>query len=125
MILQELPLQQTMLEHQIGIGLMTSYGLEILKKAGTIPWIRQDTEKLNRWLSIIMAFLTSVGLQFASEHNPTTGGWIITIAVPSVPVIWDTLVHATLQYGIQHTAYKGLLKPVQELSKTNAAGGGQ
>ncbi len=110
----------TMLEHQLAIGMTTSYAIQVLKRLSFVPWVREDTFKINRIVSVAVAFFTSLGLRFAFEGSISSGG-VITIAVPSISAITDTVVHVILQYGIQETVYTKMIKKPQPTDAELAA----
>ena len=95
----------TAFAHQTGIAFASVYAIQLLKKSNIFPWLRTDTDTLNRVVSVVMAFATAAGIKFAMDGTFANGG-TITIQVPSVTVILDTLVHFATQFGMQETIYR-------------------
>src|SRR5579863_3547844 len=91
--------------HQTGIAFASVYAIQLLKKSNLFPWLRADTDTVNRVVSVVVAFATAVGIKFAINGTFATGE-TITIQVPSLAVILDTLVHFATQFGMQETIYQ-------------------
>jgi hypothetical protein len=95
----------TAFAHQTGIAFASVYAIQLLKRSNLFPWLRTDTDTLNRVVSVVVAFATAAGIKFAMDGTFTTGE-TITIQVPSIGVILDTLVHFATQFGMQETIYR-------------------
>jgi len=99
------------LVQHLSYGFMTTYALEWLKSQSWLPLLKQDTDKLNRFMSAGAAFLSSVGIVTAMNgHLSWETGATVTLTLPSLSVLWSTAVHTVGQFGIQEAAYKGLVK---------------
>ena len=90
------------LGHQSGIAVATVFAIDYLKKANWFPWINNNTETLNRVISVLVALFTASGLKVLSGN--AASGW--TISIPAMPVLLDTLVHASAQFGGQEILQK-------------------
>ena len=101
---------ETLLPYQIGISAIVVWILQLAKNSPWFPWITANTDKLNRGLAILLAFLTSVGFHFTMQGSWTTGGQII-IAFPSLLAIVQILLHTAGQGVIQEGIYNLTVKP--------------
>lgn len=112
------------LTHHIALGFATSYLLEWLKRAQWFPWVNQHSDLLNRLISVAAAFFSSVGIQAVMTGNLSfETGATITLTLPSLSVITDTLVHTLGQLAIQQATYQGLIqKPKPTLSLNTSTG---
>ena len=100
------------LTQHIAYGMATSYILEWAKHSPLLPFLRSETDKLNRLVSVIVAFLSTVGIQAAMQgHLSWQAGATITFQIPALSVLWGTVVHTVGQFGIQQATYRGLIKP--------------
>lgn len=96
----------------LALGALISYGLQILKNSGWFPWLAEHTTTLNRSLSALAAFLSSVGIVAASTgHLSWETGSTITFTIPSLSVLWQTALSTLGQWVIQEGVYKGLVQP--------------
>ena len=93
------------LGQQGGVAFATVFLLDYLKRASWFPWISNETETLNRALSLIVAFCTAAGLKIASSGT-THGPGSLTIAWGSS--LWVVLGHAGSQFLAQEGAHKFL-----------------
>ena len=83
------------------LSVMVAYFIESLKKSSRIGWINQHTKGLNRVLSLVLAFATSVGITYS--FDPTVGTLVIdglTWAAITTTA-WETL----KQYVNQQLVY--------------------
>ena len=112
------------ISHQGAIAVATVFALDWAKRSNLpgLGWINQNTEKLNRVISLAIALATSAGLKVMS--GDAAHGWVV--AIPPLSVILDTLVHAVTQFGGQeilhklygnHVIGKELLEKVSEIEK--------
>jgi len=96
----------------LALGAIISYALQWLKNAKWFPWLAEHTTTLNRLLSAVAAFLSSVGIVAASTgHLSWETGTTITLAIPSLSIIWQTGLNTLGQWVIQEGVYKGLVQP--------------
>lgn len=99
------------LAHQIGFAFLIAHGLEWLKRLKWFPLITEDTASLNRWISMLAAAVTSVGVTFATDATWASGG-TITIHIPSGSVLIEALARFAGQAGLQEMIYsKAIQKP--------------
>jgi hypothetical protein len=102
-------MQDTVLANQVGVSVLTVYVLQALKRAPWFPWIKQNTDRLNRGLAVLIAFLTAAGFQFSMQGS-WQAGRTVTVVIPSVGVLWTVLLHALAQTGMQESFYHGIVK---------------
>ncbi len=102
-------MQDTLFTNQVGVSVLVVYVLEWLKRTDKISWISENTDRLNRAVAIIVAFLTSIGFQFAMTGDWRSGG-TITITVPSLTAVGSVLLHSLSQVGIQEGFYRAAVK---------------
>lgn len=98
------------LAHQIGFSFITAYALEWLKRSKWFPWITVDSTTLNRYIGMLSAAATSIGLTFAADGTWAAGG-VITIHVPPASVLLEALARFAGQAGLQHAIYEKLIRP--------------
>ena len=104
-------LPESLLSNQIGVSVLVVCTLQLLKASSWFPWITANTDKLNRVLAFVIAFLTSVGFQFAVTGSYQTGGTLL-ITLPSLSAILSVLLHSSAQAGMQEVFYRGVVKPI-------------
>lgn len=92
------------LAHQAGIGALAVYLMQILKNSKRFPWINANSSTLNRWLSIGVAVLTSLGIKYAASGGPDTG-YHIVLSIPALGQLTDAAIHAAAQYAGQQILY--------------------
>lgn len=97
------------LTHQIALAVVVAYVIQWLKDRQWFPLLNADTARLNELCSVLGAFVSSVGIQFALQGTFDTG-WHLALSIPPGPVIWDTVIHTIGQFGIQQAIYHGLIK---------------
>jgi hypothetical protein len=102
-------MQDTLLSNQVGISVLAVYALEWAKRTEKISWVSANTDRLNRVIAVVVAFLTSVGFQFAMTGSWLTGG-VLTVTIPSLPAIVSVLLHSLAQVGIQESFYRAAVK---------------
>ena len=96
----------------VGTGLLLSFVLESLKNASWFPWLNLKSSTLNRWVSVLMAFLATVGINYMWDeatrnltiHIPTLGGFLL--------LLWQFGV----QWAFQKAGYRAVVKEPQEVT---------
>lgn len=82
-------------------GAIFAYLLSHLQQWGKVPWIRNDTVKLNAGIRLGLAVIANVGI-----HWTWSGSWeagrIITISIPAMSVLIHALFNLAGQYATQH-----------------------
>jgi hypothetical protein len=101
--------QDSLISNQVGVSVAVVYLIQLLKNSSWFPWISRHTDKLNSWISVVAAFTTSVGFQFAFTGSAATGGTLI-IQVPALTVVLSVLLHSLGQVGIQESFYRTAVK---------------
>lgn len=94
------------LQVQAAIAIIVPTIIEWMKKAHWLPWIRQETDTLNRVLSALIATSTAAGFSFAHSGSPFDGG-SITISYPGIV---QFIAFAVTQYGGQTYWYQKMMK---------------
>jgi len=115
--------QDISLGHQAGISVATVFIIDWLKKSAWFPWINNNTETINKIVSLSVALFTAAGLKIVSHEGSISAGGIVTIAVPPISVVLDTILHAAGQFGGQEVLHKLLGNHVMSkamLDKVNA-----
>jgi hypothetical protein len=107
--------QDSLISNQVGVSVAVVYLIQLLKNSSWFPWISQHTDQLNRWISVVAAFATSVGFQFAFTGSAATGGTLI-IQVPALTVVLSVLLHSLGQVGIQESFYRTAVKPSSDVT---------
>jgi hypothetical protein len=103
------------LTHHIALGLIASYAIQFLKQSPWCPFLKAESDKLNIFVSWLMAFVSSLGIVASMNgHLSLDSGATITLAIPSLSQIADTLMHTVGQFGIQQGIYQGIVKQPQE-----------
>ena len=74
---------------QITSSAVIAYGLEMLKKWNKIPWINQNTKRINRIVSAILSGVAALGIHM--QFNSEAGTLMITgLCLPCiVHGMWD------------------------------------
>jgi hypothetical protein len=101
--------QDSLISNQVGVSVAVVYLIQLLKSSPWFPWITQHTDQLNRWISVIAAFATSVGFQFAFTGSAVAGGTLV-VQIPALTVILSVLLHSLGQVGIQESFYRAAVK---------------
>ena len=92
---------------QATIAIIVSFGLQWVKKSQYFPWITTKTENVNRWVSILVAFFTGVGI-YAQWNNGT-----LIITGITATNIYHAVVRAVEQWTFQQTVYRTVIAPPQ------------
>jgi hypothetical protein len=77
-------------------ALLVSMVIQYLKNASWFPWLSRETEKLNRTVGIVAAFLTTAGVHWG--YNAATD----TLNIIGLHSLWLTVQH----WVAQQTIYK-------------------
>jgi hypothetical protein len=77
-------------------ALIVSMVIQYFKNAQWFPWLSRETEKLNRFVSIAAAFLTTAGIHWG--YNAATD----TLNIVGLHTVWLTIQH----WVAQQTIYK-------------------
>jgi hypothetical protein len=99
------------LSHHFGLSVAIVHILQTLKKSKLCPWLSADSDKINRVVAGVLAFVSSAGISFSG--NLWTGG---TITVPSLQVMMHGMVEFATQLGMQQMYYKGAVKPKRSVA---------
>jgi hypothetical protein len=81
---------------------------QAIKNSNLFPYVSRATGKINFWIGIAAAVASTAGIH--GHYDVATGGMI---AIPSLHVIWQSIV----QWAAQQAAYKGLTVPAETLGE--------
>ncbi len=106
---------------QATVAALVSFGLQWLKTSKYFPWITTETEKLNRWLAIVIAFLSGFGIYATWDHGT------VSITGLTAANAYHALVRCIQQWTFQQAAYRTIVAPplpgaVQDEERQMAAG---
>lgn len=90
---------------QATTAIFVSFIMQWVKKSRFFPWLTVETETLNYWVSVIIAFLTGIGI-FVTWSQGT-----LTISGLTATNIGHALVRGVEQWAFQTTAYRALIAP--------------
>lgn len=92
----------------LGLSVVVTMVFQAIKNSRAFPFISRSTGKLNFWIGIIAAILSTAGIH--GHYDVTTGG---SIAIPGLHVIFQSIV----QWAAQQATYKGLTVPAETLGE--------
>ena len=68
------------LSTQITLSALSVFIIQKLKSSSWAPWFSQQSDKLNKAVSVALAFLTAVGIHVAWSHGALPGSYMIQIS---------------------------------------------
>jgi len=92
---------------QASAAILISFILQWIKKSKYFPWITVETQTINRWVSIVIAFCAGIGI-YATWHEGT-----LTITGLTAENMFHALTRGVEQWAFQKTTYRGLIAPPQ------------
>jgi hypothetical protein len=95
----------TELSTQATIAVFVSFAIQWLKKSSWFPFLTVETEKFNRWVSVIVAALSGFGI-----YATWASGTLSVTGVTAANVL-HALTHGVQQFALQHAAYRTLIAP--------------
>lgn len=95
-----------------GMALLAALLIQYLKNTSWATWVRRDTEKANLALSIMLAFLTSIGIHFSWDAGHDTFA-IVGVQAALTHNVWQWVI----QWAAQHGVYKGVIAPAETLGE--------
>ena len=85
--------------------------IQQIKASKSFPWITIETDRLNRWISIVAAFASGLGVDFSPvEWNPVTHGLTLGITGLDPYTITVGLWGVFQTFVWQQLWYHGLIK---------------
>jgi hypothetical protein len=111
---------------QAALAVIVTHGLEALKKTEWVPWLRMDTKRLAHGISVVMAFLSAVGISLTMEGSLLAGGRLMLAWPPAEDLAKMIMTFAT-SYGAQRHYYERAVKPAAPavvFTALNRGGGG-
>jgi hypothetical protein len=98
-----------------GVAVVSAIAIQYLKNSGWASWFTRETGRANLFLSLVMAFATSLGIHYT--WDPVKDVLMITgLSQALSHGIWEWL----LQWATQHAAYKSLIVPAETLGEIRA-----
>ncbi len=98
-----------------GLAVAAALFIQYLKNAGWATWFTRETAKANVALSVVTAFLMTVGIHWTWDARTDTFA-IIGVAAFLSHGLWQWF----LQWLGQHVAYKSLVVPSETLGEIRA-----
>lgn len=84
--------------------------LQKAKSCPRIPFVRSDTDGLNRTLSAVFAFFTAAGFHLTLDGT-LHGGGEITLRFPELAHMLDAGLRFVLSIVVQQATYRTIVKP--------------
>lgn len=78
--------------------------IQKLKACSKIPWINQNTDKINRAVAVVLSFITAVGVQWTVQGSVSTGG-VLTVTFPAADVMIEAAIRWFQSYALQEGMY--------------------
>lgn len=107
------------IEAKMGMAILTVHLIEWAKNTEKIPWINHYTNNLTRFVAVMAAILSAVGVHSALTGTFGSGG-SLTITWPPADVLVTGLWNYALQWGMQR-AYKRVIAPTSQAIVTVTA----
>lgn len=92
--------------HQIEAAALAVGAIELLKRLSFMPWINRNSDKLNRFISIVIALAYTGGFTVATEGSLLGGGHIV-LSFAGAAGLLHLLGGSGQQYMIQELLYRG------------------
>lgn len=100
-------------------GVIVSALLQVAKNSPLFPWMSRNTGKLNVWISVVTALLSSAGILWSFDYNGTSGEFSGNFH-GNVWDLWQIAKHTTGQWAWQHFVYKSGVVPAETLGEIRA-----
>ena len=101
--------------HQAGLVAITVWGLQVLKRSKVFPYLNANTTTATSIVSTVVAAMSALAVQFTVTGD-ATAGWHGTFAIPSVHVLWDSIIRFCGQKMGQEGLYKLIYKDPIEVT---------
>jgi hypothetical protein len=97
---------------QVAFGGIMAFTLEKLKDSPAVGWISQHTATINKFLSLVVSVLVSIGIAYTWVADPETGRGTLTLTgVPFTADLWLEIISRTVvQYWSAKLVYLGVIK---------------
>jgi hypothetical protein len=103
-------MHEVILGQQVGAAALIVYIIQFLKYSPWASWYTAHSGTLNRWTSVVLAFVSSAGILWAMNGNVLEGG-TLTITFPPLVQIINAVLHGFGQVAIQEGIYQATVKP--------------
>ena len=84
--------------------------VEWMKRATGLPFMTASTDKINKVVGAVIAFLATVGIGWATSWDAASGTFTLTLTGITVTGIFGFLWHWFTQFVLQQAAYHGIVK---------------
>lgn len=91
---------------QATVAVLVSFAIQRLKASKYFPWLTGETEKLNRLVALVVAFLSGFGIFVVWDHHGT-----LTISGLTGANLFHAVMHGIQQWTFQQTAYRTVIAP--------------
>jgi hypothetical protein len=98
-----------------GLALVSALGIQYLKNSGWATWFNRETDKANLFLSLLVAFFTSLGIHFSWDAKTDTIA-IIGVMYALQHGLWEWFI----QWAAQHVVYKTVIVQSETLGEIRA-----
>lgn len=89
----------------LAIATLVNAIMTYLQRAEWAPWITENTERVNRTLSILLSFLLTAGIVLQCSGSSTTG-WDCTARIPPVAQLWEFFIRSLAAFGTSKGLHK-------------------
>jgi hypothetical protein len=103
------------ISHQAGLVAITVWGLQVLKRSKLFPYLNANTETATRVVSTLCALFAALAVQISVTSGDAQHGWNGTFAIPSVHVLWDSVIRFCGQKMGQEGLYRLIYKEPAEV----------
>jgi hypothetical protein len=91
---------------QASLAVLVSFAMQRLKASKYFPWLSGETERLNRVVALVIAFLSGFGIFVVWDHHGT-----LTISGLTAANLFHAATHGIEQWAFQQTAYRTVIAP--------------
>jgi len=97
--------------HQVALAALFVYLLQLAKKSNwrIFAWVGDNTDAVNRTLSILAGIVTAAGVTISVQGGWTAGGGVL-IQWPAAAAMANGASHAVLQIALQEGIYRKYFK---------------
>lgn len=101
---------------------LSAWTINKLKQWKAVPWVNQNSDRINRAVSLAFALATTLGLHFAYHADPAGhhAGGILEIGLPSASEFIGTVWRTGGSYLMQQGAIRGFITHEEGLKAADA-----
>lgn len=89
------------------IGIVVVYLMEMVKRLRVVPWITQETRRLNRVLALVVAAAAAIGIHFSFDAS----AGVLTVSGLTLQGVLHGLYEFAKQAAMQQFAYDVAIEP--------------